>query len=75
MNEDFRTFYFKPGFESLVPLVNYIEDQFKVMCGVGSDFINVYTTRPELVKRIELGIRRWNSVDKNVQLDPKEHGE
>lgn len=73
--DQFKTFYFETGFESLVPLMCFLEEKFKIEIGMGSNFLNCYTNRPELLKRIERCIRRWNAVAPHVQLDPNEHGE
>lgn len=73
-DNEFKTFYFKDGFETLVPLACFIEDKFKLEVGVGSNFLNVYTERPEIVKRVERCIRRWQTMAPHVALDPKEHG-
>lgn len=72
---EFTTFYFENGFETLIPLASFLEDKFKAIeFGVGSNFINVYTERTELMTRIERAIKRWSTVAPHVQLDRKEHG-
>lgn len=74
MNNQFKTFYFEPGFETLIPLVSFLEDKFQIEFGIGSDFINAYTDRKELLQRIERAIQRWNAVAPHVKLDAREHG-
>lgn len=73
--EEFKTFYFKVGFETLVPLATAIENQFQVEVGVGSDFLNIYTERLGLLRCVERAIRAWNVIHPHVELDPIEHGE
>jgi hypothetical protein len=69
----FKTFYFEDGFETLVPLAGFLEEKFKLEVGIGSNFLNVYTERPEILKRVERCIRRWTTMAPHVRLSNTEH--
>ena len=42
-HHEFTTFYFEPGFESLINLAQYLETMTSIDTAVGSDFINFYS--------------------------------
>jgi len=69
----FTTFYFKTGYETLIPLINLIENAFPVEISDGGYFFNAYTKDKKLLQDIEVLIYYWSKKYPHIQLEEVSH--
>lgn len=70
----FTTFYFEPGFETLINVAEYLETMTGIEVGVGSDFLNLYSEKPGDVSFAREVIEAFSIDTPHVRLSRKEHG-
>lgn len=67
--DNFFTIYFKDGFESLIDIVKAVEKECIAEVGMGSNFINLYTTSYSELGKALIEIEKITYHRPEVKID------